>query len=45
MNDKENSESNVCYDAAYAWFVWDNLDLCIRKPGIHVIWNTRDRHV
>lgn len=25
----------------YAWFVWDNLDICIRKPGLHMIWNTR----
>lgn len=21
----------------YAWFVWDKIDLCIRKPGIYVI--------
>lgn len=25
----------------YAWFVWDNLDLCARNPGIHIIWNTK----
>lgn len=27
----------------YAWFVWDRLNICKRQPGIHVIWNTKDR--
>lgn len=27
----------------YAWFVWDYLDLCIRRPGLYAIWNTRGK--